>query len=424
MEKMTFQQVNEVIYKKVLDNGLEVYVLPKKGFRKAYATFTTKYGSIDLSFISNGEKIEVPEGIAHFLEHKMFEEEEGDVFNTFAIHGAQANAFTSFDRTAYLFSSTTDIQENIETLIDFVQNPYFTDENVEKEKGIIAQEIQMYQDNPDWQLYFGLIKSLYQKHPVQIDIAGTVDSIYKITKEQLYQCYNTFYHPSNMVLFIVGNIEPEETINRVENNQKNKTFQKKPMIERIYPAEPKENNQNLKEQKLAVAIPKVLVGFKDLSVGLTGKEFIKRELATALLLEMLFGQSSIFFEELTTKGLIDNSFSFEYQIENNYAFTLIGGNSINPEQLINELKEEILKHQTDQTSLKELFERSKRKKIGELLKKLNYPEYIANQFTRYLFNKANLFDILPTMEEITLMDIQDRLQEFDPNRIAISIVRS
>ena len=139
---------------------------------------------------------------------------------------------------------------------------------------------------------------------------------------------------------------------------------------------------------------------------------------------MLFGQSSTFFEELTTKGLIDNSFSFDYQIENNYAFTLIGGNSINPEELINELKEEILKHQTDQTSLKELFERSKRKKIGELLKKLNYPEYIANQFTRYLFNKANLFDILPTMEEITLMDIQDRLQEFDPNRIAISIVRS
>src|SRR5690554_483381 len=205
MQVKSYPHLNETLYIDELPNGLKVYVLPKKGFQKTYATFSTRYGSIDNHFkVGDQEEVKVPDGIAHFLEHKMFEEPTGDIFAQFASQGASANAFTSFDRTAYLFSATEQIHSNIETLLNFVQNPYFTDESVEKEKGIINQEIDMYKDNPDWRCYFGLIESMYQAHPVHIDIAGTNESIMHITKELLYDCYHTFYHPSNMSLFVVG----------------------------------------------------------------------------------------------------------------------------------------------------------------------------------------------------------------------------
>ncbi|WP_317951263.1 EF-P 5-aminopentanol modification-associated protein YfmH, partial [Rossellomorea marisflavi] len=193
MKKITFDQLQENLYYEKMANGLDVYILPKEGFNKTYATFTTKYGSIDNHFAPLGEEelVKVPDGIAHFLEHKLFEKEDGDVFQQFSKQGASANAFTSFTRTAYLFSSTTNVERNLETLIDFVQDPYFTEKTVEKEKGIIGQEITMYDDNPDWRLYFGVIENMYKNHPVKIDIAGTIESITPITKDMLYQCYGT-----------------------------------------------------------------------------------------------------------------------------------------------------------------------------------------------------------------------------------------
>lgn len=225
MESIRYEHLQETLYYEVMDNGLHVYILPKPGFQKTYATFATKYGSVDNHFQVEGqEAVKVPDGIAHFLEHKMFEEPTGDIFATFASHGASANAFTSFDQTVYLFSATEYVNENIQTLVDFVQNPYFTDQNVEKEKGIIGQEIDMYADNPDWRVYFGLIEAMYQKHPVHIDIAGTVESIRTITKEMLYECYNTFYHPSNMLLFVVGGVDPQEVIDMVRSNQEQKDY--------------------------------------------------------------------------------------------------------------------------------------------------------------------------------------------------------
>lgn len=203
MNKTYFKQLEETLYHEQLSNGLNVYILPKKGFSKTFVTFTTNYGSIDREFIPLGkeEPVIVPDGIAHFLEHKMFEKEDGDVFSKFSENGASANAFTSSTRTAYLFSSTDKVLDNTKILLDFVQQPYFTKETVDKEKGIIAQEITMYDDLPDWRLYFGAIENMYKAHPVKIDIAGTVESIGEITAEHLYECYNTFYHPSNMVLF-------------------------------------------------------------------------------------------------------------------------------------------------------------------------------------------------------------------------------
>ena len=213
MEKIEFKQLQEELYHEKLENGLEVYILPKKGFNKTFATFTTKYGSIDNHFVplESEEYIKVPDGIAHFLEHKLFEKEDGDVFQQFSKQGASANAFTSFTRTAYLFSSTSNVELNLDTLMDFVQEPYFSEKTVEKEKGIIGQEITMYDDNPDWRLYYGVIQNLYENHPVRIDIAGTVESISHINKDLLYECYGTFYHPSNMLLFVVGPVNVEQT---------------------------------------------------------------------------------------------------------------------------------------------------------------------------------------------------------------------
>src|SRR5690625_3987746 len=221
MKQINYQTIAETLYQKTLDNGLNVYLLPRQEMEKTFAIFSTDYGSIDRTFVPIGhsEPITVPDGVAHFLEHKLFEKKDRDVFADFSKQGASANAYTSFTTTAYLFSATSTIEQNIETLIDFVQEPYFSDETVEQEKGIIAQEIMMYEDQPGWQLFMGTIKNMFHNHPVNIDIAGTVDSIEAITKEDLYVCYNTFYHPENMSLFIAGNIDPEAIMTLIEENQ-------------------------------------------------------------------------------------------------------------------------------------------------------------------------------------------------------------
>lgn len=421
MDKIGYDNLKETIYFEELSNGLKVYILHREGFAKTYATFTTQYGSIDNTFVVNGEKFEVPDGIAHFLEHKMFEEEDGDVFQTFARYGAQTNAFTSFNRTTYLFSSTEHIKKHLETLLNFVQHPYFTDENVEKEKGIIAQEIKMYEDNPDWRLYFGLIKSLYQQNPIRIDIAGTVESIYKITKEQLYKCYKTFYHPSNMILFVTSGENPNELMETIKENQSKKNFTEIPKIDRVYPIESEEINEKKNEIKLSVSIPKTLLGFKENEQKIVGKDFIKKELSTQIMLELLVGQSSDIYEEMLNKGLISEDYGYEYQIESSYAFSIIGGNTKDPNQFINLISNEIEKKKNEGLD-RDTFERIKKKKIGDFLRKLNSPEYIANQFTRYVFNGANLFDILSILEAMTMTDIEKRLVSLDVEKMAVSIV--
>ncbi|ADU30694.1 EF-P 5-aminopentanol modification-associated protein YfmH [Evansella cellulosilytica] len=407
MSKMNFDQLQETLYFEELPNGLQVYILPKAGFNKTYATFTTKYGSIDNHFIPLGEKeaFKVPDGIAHFLEHKMFEDEEGDVFQLFSKQGASANAFTSFTRTAYLFSSTMNIQENLETLLDFVQKPYFTDDSVEKEKGIIEQEIKMYDDNPDWRNYFGLISSMYGNHPVRIDIAGTVNSIYEITKEMLYKCYETFYHPSNMVFFVVGNIDPEETLEFIKSNQDKKKFAEPEQIQRFFEAEGEEVFKKEVKIPMNVNTGKCLVGFKDRSPLKQGRELLKHELSLQLLLEMMFGQSGENYQKLYDEGLIDDTFSFDYSGEYGFGFSVVGGDSDNPDKLSERIKE-IVQAFDKQTLDEGLLEGTRKKKIGYFLRSLNSPEYIANQFTRYRFNDMDLFDVIPVLESIKKEDLQ------------------
>lgn len=408
MNKVEFEQLDETLYHEKLPNGLQVYILPKKGFSKTYATFTTKYGSIDNHFIPFGETepVKVPDGIAHFLEHKMFEKEDGDVFQQFSQQGASANAFTSFTRTAYLFSATDKVTDNVETLLDFVQSPYFTEKTVDKEKGIIAQEITMYDDQPDWRLYFGIIENLYENHPVKIDIAGTVDSIQDITAEHLYTCYNTFYHPSNMMLFIVGSVEPESMIEFIKNNQSQKTFEEPKDIVRMYPDEPVEAAIKERTLEMSVQKPKVFVGIKPEALNLSGAGMLKHELSAQLAFELLFGRTSDFYHHAYENGWIDESYSFDYSLENGFGYALIGSDTSTPEKLIEEIQ-----HTLDRAIEKWPFgqadlDRVRRKKIGFFLRALNSPEYIANQFTRYAFNDMNLFDVVPFLEGIEVSDLQ------------------
>src|SRR5690625_5161075 len=240
MNQIKYEGINEIVYSQKLENGLSVFLIPKQEMSKTFGLFSTNYGSMDRTFVPIGEEkeITVPDGIAHFLEHKLFEKEDRDVFADFGKQGASPNAYTSFTKTAYLFSATTNIDKNVETLLDFVQDPYFSEQSVEKEKGIIAQEIKMYDDQPDWQSFMGTVKAMFKHHPVKNDIAGTVDSIMPITKEDLYTCYNTFYHPENMTLCVIGAFDVEEMMEMIEENQRAKSFPTFTNVEKHFPEEP------------------------------------------------------------------------------------------------------------------------------------------------------------------------------------------
>ncbi|SFL44977.1 Predicted Zn-dependent peptidase [Paenibacillus sp. 1_12] len=425
MKAIPYPHVKETIYTEQLPNGLTVFILPKEGFSKTYAIFSTHYGSIDNHFrVEGASEISVPDGIAHFLEHKMFEEPTGDIFSVFASNGASANAFTSFDRTAYLFSATEHVHENLSTLLNFVQNPYFTDENVEKEKGIIGQEIKMYQDNPDWRVYFGLIETMYHQHPIHIDIAGTVESIAKITKELLYDCYHTFYHPSNMSLFVVGGVDPEGTMELIRSNQASKDYKPQGKIHRIFEHEPSNVKSKEKITVLPVSLPKCLFGCKEPKQDAVGKELLKRELAMKVLIDILLSPSSAIYQKLYEEQIISDSFGSEYNIAENYAFSVIGGDTPDPYRLISRVREEIDKVKESGIAQAD-FERSRKKKIGGFLRQLNSPESIANEFSKYRFKQIDLFDILPVYEQMTIEDVTGMLKEhFDWNQLAVSIVRS
>ncbi|MET3699538.1 predicted Zn-dependent peptidase [Bacillus oleivorans] len=408
MEKIPFQQLKEELYYEKLDNGLDVYILPKQGFNKTYATFTTNYGSIDNHFVPLGKQEfrKVPDGIAHFLEHKMFEKEDGDVFQQFSRQGASANAFTTFTRTAYLFSSTSNVEQNLETLINFVQEPYFSEETVEKEKGIIGQEITMYDDNPDWRLYFGAIESMYHNHPVKLDIAGTIESIAKITKDDLYECYETFYHPSNMLLFVVGPVDPNETLVLIKNNQAQKEYKEQPPVQREFAEEPDSISEKVKVLHMNVQSEKCMVGVKDPKTDLKGEALQKHEQTVQVLMDMLFGKSSENYKSLYEQGLIDDSFSYDYSHERGYGFALVGSDTKDADALLKALTDILLQAKSGNNLTEEALNRSKKKKIGGFLRAMNSPEYIANQFTRYRFNEMDLFTVLNVLESIQLNDIK------------------
>ncbi|HDA5453989.1 TPA: insulinase family protein, partial [Clostridioides difficile] len=370
MEKIVNDILKEEVYYEKLQNGLDVYFMPKRGFMKKYAILATNYGSNDLEFVPIGEdkKIRVNEGIAHFLEHKMFEQPDGgDAFDKFSKLGVNANAFTNFTMTAYLFSATENFYESLEHLIDYVQTPYFTDENVEKEKGIIAQEIKMYNDDPDWNVYFNCLKAMYVNYPARIDIAGTVDSIYKITKEELYKCYNTFYNPGNMALFVVGDLDVEKVIDVTKKSNNYKVDKLSKSIERFYPEEPESVKEKEVIEKFPISMPMFNIGFKDSNVGLKGKELLRKEIVTDILVGMLFKKGSKLYEDLYMQGLINENFGAGFSSQVDYAFSIIAGDSKEPKKVKEIILDYIEKSKKEGLS-KEEFERTKKKKIGSFIK--------------------------------------------------------
>lgn len=415
MIKKEYPQINETLYTETLENGLTVYLLPKNEFHKTYGLFTTDYGSIDNEFVPLGEKerVKVPDGIAHFLEHKMFEKEDGDVFQKFGQQGASANAFTSFTKTSYLFSTTDKVEKNLETLLDFVQEPYFTKETVEKEKGIIGQEIQMYLDDANWRLFFGIIGNLYPIHPLHIDIAGTVESIAEITAEDLYTCYNTFYHPSNMTLFVVGKMDPEAMIAFIRQNQDKKIFPQATPISRHFPEEAE--SAIIREQSIEMAITKskVLVGLKGLdSLPTDGFQLMKYKMSTNLLLQLLFGNTSQNYLDLYNEGLLDDSFSYEFNLDRSFHFADFGGDSDEPEKLAERVEAILLGFKESEELTEKNLALLKKKMIGKYFQSLNSLEYIANQFSQSLYGDVTLFDMIQVIESIQLADIYSLGESF------------
>jgi predicted Zn-dependent peptidase len=420
-----YEKVKETLHSETLENGLQVFVLPKAGFTKTFVTFTTKFGSVDHHFrISETSDIVVPDGLAHFLEHKMFAEPDGDVFTKFAANGASANAFTSFDRTAYLFSCSNQLAQNLEILLDFVQNPYFTQANVDKERGIIDQEIAMYQDNPDWRIYFELLSSLFVKSPMKIDIIGTSATIAQITPQSLYECYHAFYHPSNMCLFAVGAIEPHSFIALVKANQARKTFSPKPDISRIIPEEPDYVAVQWKEITMPVSEPKCLLGFKELHTQkLEGGELLKRECALQIMFQLLFAPSSTIYQSLYSEQLIHANFSTNVTVKNDLTYSMIGGDTPNPEKLITRIFE-LVEHYFSKVEDRVGFERMKRKAMGALIRMFNSPSAIAGQFTAYHFQNSDFFELLTAYERLNFDEcLQFARNHFNDKHHAVCVVR-
>ncbi|QKY69081.1 EF-P 5-aminopentanol modification-associated protein YfmH [Lentibacillus sp. CBA3610] len=421
MNKLSYDHIEEVIYKEKLRNGLSVFLLPKPEMAKTYGIFSTDYGSIDQTFVPiNGtEHVTVPEGVAHFLEHKMFEKADRDVFDDFGKQGASANAYTSFTKTAYLFAATNHIEQNVETLLDFVQDPYFTEESVEKEKGIIAQEIEMYNDQPDWRSFTGTLKAMFHQHPVKIDIPGTVDSIQTMTKDDLYTCYNTFYHPENMTLFIAGNFDVQQMMDLIRHNQASKDFAKMEDINRAYPKEPDSVAEKEKNITMPVQVPKCTVGIKESSSELTGEAFLKQDLLQDMVVDFYFSKGGPFYQQLYDQQLIDASFYFDTSLEKNFGYTFIGGNTSEPDQFADKVRE-LLGSTNNKVFSAEEVERMKKKKIGQLLRAMNSLEFMANQYIHYDIVGVDLFTIIPFIQSLTVDDFNAFVQSWiDDKRVAV-----
>lgn len=415
----------ESLYTAHHSSGLDIYIIPKEEYSGTYAIFGTRYGSVDSEFVVPGESepITVPDGIAHYLEHKMFDQPDGsNVFDKFSKYGGNANAFTSFNMTAYLFSATSNFSENLATLLDYVQSPYYTDETVLKEQGIIGQEIRMYDDNPGWKLFFNFINCLYREHPVKKEIAGTVESISHITADYLYKCYNTFYNLSNMSLVITGNVEPEEAAKVIEANIKNNEPFTEP-IKKIYPTEPKDIAEPYAEKSMAIASPMFMVGFKDNDVNLSGTELLKKNIEIKILMKMLFSKGSDIYKKLYDMNLINSTFSLDYTMQPDYGFSSIDGESKDPKKVYEIILDELSK--LSETGLdKERFERAKKVIWGRYIRMHNDIEDYAVTFMQFLFMGIDYFEYDKVYKTITFEDIEKRFRtHFVPEYSALSVIK-
>lgn len=400
-------------------SGLSIYVMRLEGFGGTTAMFGTKYGSINSVFKTDGDPgfMTVPDGIAHFLEHKLFENEDCQAFELFSKTGASADAYTTFDRTVYYFDCTDRFPESLEILLDFVQKPYFTQETVDKEQGIIGQEIKMCEDNPYRRVYFNLLGAVYKNHPVKTEIAGTVESISKIDAELLYRCYNAFYSLENMVLAVAGNCEVDEVLKIADKALKPG---KKIGLKTSFPSEPKEVAKKSVTEKMSVGIPLFSIGYK--CEPCFGAEMIKNEYASEFLMSMIFGPTSRFFKENTASGLINQSFETETDDGEGYFMNAASGESNDPNEVLRLMNLEIERVKKEGLDRSE-FDELKKSRYGSLIRTFNNVSASASQLLVSHMAGCGAFEPIDILAELTFEDVAERLGRLlNPKRCAISII--
>lgn len=418
-ETVESKVLNERYYRYRHESGLNILLYPMVGFSSSYALFGTKYGSIDTTFKTqnDSEYTTVPEGIAHFLEHKLFESEDGDAFSLFAKTGASANAFTSFEKTCYLFSTTDNFEESLDALMTFVQSPYFTKETVAKEQGIIGQEIKMYEDDPSWRVFFNLLMAMYKNNPVRIDIAGTIDSIARIDKELLYKCYNTFYNLNNMVVAVAGNFDADKAIEIIEKSLK--------PCERIevstkVPDEPLEVFMKEYVQSLQVAVPLFNIGYKELPRG--ENEELLYQIRYELILNVIAGKSSSLYREMYDEELINSTFGKEVFCGRGFFSNIFAGESRKPREVMKRINDRIQMYKQNGISADE-FERVKKSMYGRVIMNFNDVEEVANNLVSAHFSSNSIYDTIDVVANLKLDDVNELLrQSFNEKSLAISIV--
>lgn len=402
-------------------SGLKVYVCEKKDYNSSYALFGTRYGSIDTTFKTNNgnEFITVPEGIAHFLEHKLFESEDGDAFSKYAKTGASANAYTSFDRTCYLFSASSNFEDSFKILLDFVQKPYFTEATVQKEQGIIGQEINMYDDSAPWRVFFNLLCAIYHNHPVRIDIAGTVESIAKINAQLLYDCYKTFYNLNNMFICVAGNVNAKKVFEMVDMLL---VDQEPVKITRKMPDEPKEILKDYVEINLPVAQPLFAIGYKE-ELKTSNLTVIQR-VATNIINRIIFSNESELFKSLLDQELINGDFSAELFNGYGYSSIIVDGESKDPKK-VKEIVDNYILQEKNKGISNEDFQRTKKAIYGGSISVFNSVESTASTLVNAAFANEGVFEEIETLKAITLEDVNVRLSEIlNVENSALSVVKS
>ena len=406
MKPVHYERLGETIYRETLPNGLKICVIPKPDHAKKYAFFATRYGGMDIRFQLNGRWLDTPAGIAHYLEHKMFDTKEGNALQELAKNGAEPNAFTSNAMTGYYFDSTSHFDENLEILLSFVSVPYFTDESVAKEQGIIAQEIRMIEDNPDWQIYARMLRALYRSHTARTSIAGTVESISRITAETLYDCHKAFYTPSNMILTVVGNVDPVKV-----SDLARRILPKEggPVIPRDYGSEPEAVGAKEARMAMEVSSPQFLTGFKCRPVP-EGEERLRAMVLGDLACDLLFGESSPLYQRLYAQGLINASFGGEFEMIPGAAFLYAGGESKDPRAVAAAIQEEadrLVREGPDAG----LFQQVLRANFGSNLRGLNSFENIAVSLTEGCLGGYDPFRFPQVFASVTQEDVRAFLRE-------------
>ena len=421
MRRSNLEKIDLELYEETLNNGLKVYIVPKDNINGIYATFNTRFGSTNIEFESNGKMIKVPLGVAHFLEHKMFEQKDNkDPFTFYSERGCDANANTSNYKTTYLFSGANSFADNINFLLDYVQDPYFTDENVEKEKGIIEQEINMYSDDPFFKIYDGIIRNTFVNHPIKYPIAGTVEDVYKTTKEDLYNCYNTFYHPSNMFLVVVGNIDPKETINLIRVNQEDKNFDEIKEIKLKEYNEPNKVDKEKEEAIMDIEIPKVGIGYK-IDCSNINKNIYDIKSYIGILLDLKLGSTSELSEKLKTSNLITYDLDVTLINTDKHILAMIIGESEKPEELLKEIDNEL----KDLSIMEEELERKKKVRKSNVIYRSDSIYSINNKIVSDIMNYDKvILDDYKKIDKLNIKDMNKIIKEINLDNKTIYTVKS